>query len=188
MIVWKDYHFERKMYRKFHLKTTTNDDYQAMKEVLYRRYQRLLVEKQKLPDLICVDGGKGQVSAAYEVIQLFNLDIPILGLKKDKYHMLEGYVIQNEVTILDKKSPLYQFLGQLSEEVHRFTITFHQKTKNRKDYTSVLDNIPGLGPTRKKKLLASFKSIDDIKNASTEDLRSIGLPDKVIKSIKEGIS
>ncbi|WP_168711899.1 helix-hairpin-helix domain-containing protein [Acholeplasma laidlawii] len=89
---------------------------------------------------------------------------------------------------MDKKSPLYQFLGQLSEEVHRFTITFHQKTKNRKDYTSVLDNIPGLGPTRKKKLLASFKSIDDIKNASTEDLRSIGLPDKVIKSIKEGIS
>ena len=188
MIVWKDLHFERKMYRKFHLKTTTNDDYQAMKEVLYRRYQRLLIEKQLLPDLICVDGGKGQVSAAMEIVDALNLNIPVLGLKKDRYHQLEGYVIDNEVTLLDKKSPLYQFLGQLSEEVHRFTITFHQKTKNRKDYTSVLDNIPGLGPTRKKKLLSSFNSLDAIKAASTEDLRKIGLPDKVIKAIKEGIS
>lgn len=72
--------------------------------------------------------------------------------------------------------------------MHRFTITFHQKTKNRKDYTSVLDHIPGLGPTRKKRLLANFSSLDAIKNASTEDLRKIGLPDKVIKGIKEGIS
>jgi excinuclease ABC subunit C len=188
MIVWKDYHFERKMYRKFHLKTTSNDDYQAMKEVLYRRYQRLLVERQALPDLICVDGGKGQVSAALEIVDMLNLNIPVLGLKKDKYHQLEGYVIDNQVEIIDKKTPLYQFLGSLSEEVHRFTITFHQKTKNRKDYTSVLDNIAGLGPTRKKKLLASFKSLDEIMAASTEDLRRIGLPDKVIKAIKEGIS
>lgn len=188
MIVWKDFSFERKMYRKFHLKTTTNDDYQAMKEVLYRRYQRLIVEQKPLPDLICVDGGKGQVSAALEVMNLFNLDIPVLGLKKDRYHQLEGYVIDNEVTLLDKKSPLYQFLAPLSDEVHRFTITFHQKTKNRKDYTSVLDHIPGLGPTRKKRLLANFSSLDAIKNASTEDLRKIGLPDKVIKGIKEGIS
>jgi excinuclease ABC subunit C len=188
MIVWKDYHFERKMYRKFHLKTTSNDDYQAMKEVLYRRYQRLLVERHALPDLICVDGGKGQVSAALEIVDMLNLNIPVLGLKKDKYHQLEGYVIDNQVEIIDKKTPLYQFLGSLSEEVHRFTITFHQKTKNRKDYTSVLDNIAGLGPTRKKKLLASFKSLDEIMAASTEDLRRIGLPDKVIKAIKEGIS
>lgn len=188
MIVWKDYHFERKMYRKFHLKTTSNDDYQAMKEVLYRRYQRLLVERQSLPDLICVDGGKGQVSAALEIVDILNLNIPVLGLKKDKYHQLEGYVIDNQVQLIDKKSPLYQFLGSLSEEVHRFTITFHQKTKNRKDYASILDNIAGLGPTRKKKLLASFKSLDEIKAASTEDLRHIGLPDKVIKAIKEGIS
>jgi len=188
MIVWKDYHFERKMYRKFHLKTTSNDDYQAMKEVLYRRYQRLLVERQALPDLICVDGGKGQVSAALEIVDMLNLNIPVLGLKKDKYHQLEGYVIDNQVELIDKKAPLYQFLGNLSEEVHRFTITFHQKTKNRKDYASVLDNITGLGPTRKKKLLASFKSLDEIMAASNEDLRRIGLPDKVIKAIKEGIS
>src|SRR5690606_28656485 len=121
---------------------------------------------------------KGQVSAANEVVLSLNINIPILGLKKDRYHQLEGYVLNGETTILEKNSPLFFFLGKLSEEVHRFTITFHQKTKNRKDYTSVLDNIPGLGPKRKKKLLASFKSIDEIKNASVDDLRTIGLPDK----------
>ncbi|MBN3490702.1 excinuclease ABC subunit UvrC [Acholeplasma equirhinis] len=188
MIVWKDNHFERKMYRKFHLKTSTNDDYQSMKEVLYRRFQRLLIEKQRLPDLVCVDGGKPQVSAATEVLSELSLDVPILGLKKNKFHQLEGYVFNGEVTLLDKKDVLFQFLGKLSEEVHRFTITFHQDTKNRKDYTSVLDSIPGLGPTRKKKLLTQFKSIDEIKGASVEALREIGLPDKVIKAIKEGLS
>ncbi len=188
MIVWKENHFERKMYRKFHLKTSTNDDYSSMKEVLYRRYQRLLVEKQLLPDLICVDGGKGQVSAAKEVIDGLGLRIPILGLKKDKYHQLEGYVFDEVTTIIDKKHVLYAFLGKLSEEVHRFTISFHQNTKNRKDYQSILDNIPGLGVSRKKKLLTNYKSLDEIKQANVTDLRQIGLPDKVIKAIKEGIS
>ncbi len=188
MIVWKDNHFERKMYRKFHLKTTTNDDYQAMKEVLYRRYQRILIEKQLLPHLICVDGGKGQVSAAKEVIDSLAIDIPVLGLKKNKFHQLEGYVFNQQSTLLDKKSSLFQFLGKLSEEVHRFTITFHKDTKNRKDYASILDNINGLGKERKKKLLATFNSLDEIKEASIESLRTIGLPDKVIKAIKEGIS
>jgi excinuclease ABC subunit C len=188
MIVWKDHHFERKMYRKFHLKTTTNDDYQAMKEVVYRRYQRALTEQQKLPDLICVDGGKGQVSAALEVVDALSLNVPVLGLKKDQYHRLEGYVFNGEVHLLDKKGNLFQVLSKLSEEVHRFTITFHRETKNRKDYQSVLDHIPGLGKTRKKILLATYTSLDDIKHASIEDLRKLGLPDKVVKAIKEGIS
>ncbi|VEU82725.1 excinuclease ABC subunit C [Acholeplasma hippikon] len=188
MIVWKDNHLERKMYRKFHLQTTTNDDYQAIEEVIYRRYQRLLIEKQAMPDLICVDGGKGQVSRALETLKQLNLDIPVLGLKKNTFHQLEGYVLNEEVTMLDKKGGLYQFLGKLSEEVHRFTISFHKDTKNRKDYSSVLDNIPGLGKERKKKLLIKFSSLDAIKAASNDELREIGLPDKVIKAIKEGIS
>jgi excinuclease ABC subunit C len=188
MIVWKDHHFERKMYRKFHLKTTTNDDYQAMKEVVYRRYQRLLLEQQRLPDLVCVDGGKGQVSAALEVMESLSLDIRVLGLKKDQFHRLEGYVFNGEVHLLDKKGNLFQVLAKLSEEVHRFTITFHRDTKNRKDYSSILDHIKGLGKERKKILLSQFSSLDDIKNASVEDLRAIGLPDKVVKAIKEGIS
>ena len=182
MIVWKDHHFERKMYRKFHLKTTTNDDYQAMKEVVYRRYQRALIEQQKLPDLICVDGGKGQVSAALEVVDALSLNVPVLGLKKDQYHRLEGYVFNGEVHLLDKKGNLFQVLSKLSEEVHRFTITFHRETKNRKDYQSVLDHIPGLGKTRKKILLATYTSLDDIKHASIEDLRKLGLPDKVVSN------
>lgn len=188
MIVWKDNHFERKMYRKFHLKTSTNDDYLSTKEVLYRRYQRLLIDKQILPDLVCVDGGKGQVSAAKEVLESLGLTIPILGLKKNKFHQLEGYVFDDTTTIMDKKNVLYVFLGKLSEEVHRFTISFHQNTKNRKDYQSILDNIPGLGVERKKKLLTYYKSLDEIKMADIDELRRIGLPDKVVKAIKEGIS
>ena len=160
MIVWKDHHFERKMYRKFHLKTTTNDDYQAMKEVVYRRYQRALIEQQKLPDLICVDGGKGQVSAALEVVDALSLNVPVLGLKKDQYHRLEGYVFNGEVHLLDKKGNLFQVLSKLSEEVHRFTITFHRETKNRKDYQSCRsDSGPG---KPEENFTCNYTSLDEI--------------------------
>ena len=131
MIVWKDHHFERKMYRKFHLKTTTNDDYQAMKEVVYRRYQRALTEQQKLPDLICVDGGKGQVSAALEVVDALSLNIPVLGLKKDQYHRLEGYVFNGEVHLLDKGN-LFQVLSKLSEKYIDLPLLSTEKQKIEK--------------------------------------------------------
>lgn len=187
-IVWKNFKFERKMYRKYHLRTASDDDYQAIYEVVYRRTLHLLKEKEQMPDLICVDGGKGQVNKAKQALSDLNLKIPVMGLKKNKFHELEGYVFNNNSVDLDNKSELYKFLAKLSNEVHRYTITFHQKTKTRKDYTSVLDNIPGLGKTRKNRLLTSFPSIEKIKEASVDELREVGLPDRVIKAIKEGLS
>lgn len=185
MVVYKDGRFEKKMYRKFHIRSANQDDYQAMREVLYRRYQRLLMEKAKLPDIICVDGGKGQVSQAVSILSELGLDMPILGLKKDKSHQLEAVVYNQHVHMLDKKSPLYLLLAKFSEEVHRFTVSFHRQTRSKKSYESELGNIEGLGPKRKQKLLKAFKSIDDIKTASNEELSKLGIPMAVIKALKE---
>lgn len=185
LIVYKDQGFEKKSYRKYHLQTTTNDDYQAMKEVTYRRYQKLLLENGPYPDLILVDGGKGQLSAAKEVLSSLGLDIPIAGLKKNKKHILEALVIHNEVIPLLRQSEIYKFLLKLSEEVHRFAIDFHRKTRNKQAIKSPLDDIKGIGDKRKKLLLKHFKTMDDMKKASIEDYQALGIPLETAKKIKE---
>ena len=185
LVVFKEHSFDRKSYRKYHLQTTTQDDYQAMKEVTYRRYQKLLVEEKPMPDLILVDGGKGQLSAAQEVLDSLGLSISIAGLKKNQKHTLEALVFDNQVIPLLKQSELYKFLLKMSEEVHRFAITFHRETRKKKSQASVLDDIKGLGVKRKKLLLSHFTSIDAIKNASVEALRELGIPEAVAKSINE---
>ena len=185
LVVFKEHSFDRKSYRKYHLQTTTQDDYQAMKEVTYRRYQKLLVEEKPMPDLILVDGGKGQLSAAQEVLDSLGLSISIAGLKKNQKHTLEALVFDNQVIPLLKQSELYKFLLKMSEEVHRFAITFHRETRKKKSQASVLDDIKGLGVKRKKLLLSHFTSIDAMKNASVEALRELGIPEAVAKSINE---
>ncbi len=187
LIVYKDGDFDRKSYRKYHLKTTTNDDYQAMKEVIYRRYQKLLIENLDFPSLILVDGGKGQLHAAAEVLKNLNIQIKIAGLKKNSKHMLEALVYEDEVIPLLKNSDLYKLLLKLSEEVHRFAIDFHRNTRAKLSNNSPLDNIQGIGDKRKKALLSHFTSIDEIKNASDEELLSLGIPQAVIIQIKEGL-
>lgn len=185
LVVFKDTAFDKKSYRKYHLQTTTNDDYQAMKEVTYRRYQKLLIENGEMPDLILVDGGKGQLSAAQEILDSLNIKIPLAGLKKNSKHNLEAIVFKDQVIPLLKQSELYKFLLKISEEVHRFAITFHRETRKKKAASSILDDIKGLGEKRKKLLLSHFASIDAIKNASIEELRSLGIPEVVCKNIKE---
>ena len=185
LVVFKDTDFDKKSYRKYHLQTTTNDDYQAMKEVTYRRYQKLLVENGKMPDLILVDGGKGQLSAAKEILDSLGIKIPIAGLRKNNKHNLEALVYQNEVIMLLKQSELYKFLLKISEEVHRFAITFHRETRKKKAASSILDDIKGLGEKRKKLLLSHFSSIEAIKNAQIEELKSLGIPEAVCQNIKE---
>jgi len=188
LIVFRNGDFEKKSYRKYHSQTTTNDDYQAMKEVVYRRYQRMLVEGSDVPDLILVDGGKGQLSAAKEILDSLGLTIKIAGLKKNNKHALEALVYENEVIPLLKQSEIYKLLLKLSEEVHRFAIDFHRSTRNKLSVSSPLDEIPGIGDTRKKALLSHFSSIDAIKEASEEELLSLGIPKAVIQKIKEGLS
>ncbi len=185
LIVFKDEDFDKKSYRKYHLQTTKNDDYQAMKEVTYRRYQKLLMEGGSMPDLILVDGGKGQLSAAKEILDSLGIDIKIAGLKKNNKHTLEALVFEGEIIPLLKQSELYKFLLKLSEEVHRFAITFHRETRKKKAILSPLDDIKGIGEKRKKLLLSHFTSIDEIKNATAEQLKGLGIPDEVIKAIKE---
>lgn len=187
LVVYKDEDFDKKSYRKYHLKTTTNDDYQAMKEVVYRRYQRALIEGTTLPDLILVDGGKGQLNAAKEILDQLNLDIKIAGLKKNNKHQLEALVYQNQVLPLLRNSEVYQLLLKISEEVHRFAISFHRKTRDKTANNSILDQVKGIGPKRKLRLLSHFKSIDDIKNASDEALKNLGLTKDVIDQLREVI-
>ncbi len=156
-----------------------------MKEVTYRRYQKMLVENHPFPDLILVDGGKGQLSAAKEVLDSLGLKIKIAGLKKNSKHTLEALVYENEVIPLLKQSELYKFLLKLSEEVHRFAITFHRETRKKKAASSILDDIKGLGEKRKKLLLSHFTSIEQIKQASVEELKSLGIPEAVANAMKE---
>ena len=185
LIVFKDQGFEKKSYRKYHLQTTTNDDYQAMKEVTYRRYQKMLVENGVMPDLILVDGGKGQLHAASEVLSSLGLSIPIAGLKKNAKHSLDALVFKDQIMPLLRQSELYKFLLKLSEEVHRFAITFHRETRKKKAQQSILDDIEGLGEKRKKLLLSHFTSIDHIKEATIEDIKKLGIPEAVAKRLKE---
>jgi len=158
-----------------------------MKEVIYRRYQKLLIENLDFPSLILVDGGKGQLHAAAEVLKNLNIQIKIAGLKKNSKHMLEALVYEDEVIPLLKNSDLYKLLLKLSEEVHRFAIDFHRNTRAKLSNNSPLDNIQGIGDKRKKALLSHFTSIDEIKNASDEELLSLGIPQAVIIQIKEGL-
>ncbi len=185
MVVYDDLKFDKKSYRKYHLQTTINDDYQAMKEVTYRRYQKMLMENGEMPDLILIDGGKGQVNAALDSLVSLNLQVKVAGLKKNHRHQLEALVYDNEVIQLLTHSDLYKFLLELSEEVHRFAITFHRSTRDKVAHKSFLDDIKGIGPKRKKLLLQNYKSIEEIKEASEEDLRALGLPAESIRALKE---
>jgi excinuclease ABC subunit C len=187
MIVYEN-QFDKSNYRKYHLKTTTNDDYQAMREVTYRRYQRLLVEEKRLPDLVLVDGGLGQVRAAKDVLFELMVDLPVAGLKKNNRHQLEALIYNERSYALLKHSPLYKLLSKLSEEVHRFAIDFHRKTRKKKTIASPLDRIPGIGPKRKRMLLEHFKTMENLKNASEKELITLGLPKNVIQAMKEVIS
>jgi len=188
LVVFKEGEFEKKSYRKYHLQTTTQDDYQAMREVTYRRYQRMLVESQPMPDLILVDGGKGQLHAAEEILHELGLNIPIAGLKKNNKHTLEALIYNDQVIHLLKQTDLYKLLLNISEEVHRFAIDFHRKTRNKKANTSQLDQIKGIGKARKKLLLSHFTSIQAMKDASVQDLKKLGIPDDVITRIKEELT
>ena len=185
MVVYKDLKFEKRLYRKYHIKTAIQDDYQSFREVLYRRYQRLLLENKPMPDLILLDGGIGQLNVGIQVIKSLGLNIPIGSLKKNEKHQLQSLLTPEEEIILDKKSQLYRLLLSFSEEVHRFAISFHRKTKAKKEQVSLFDQIPGLGAQRKKKLLQSFYSIDEIKKATAEEIHAIGIPMEVAKKIKE---
>ena len=192
MVVFIDGKPAKNEYRKYKIKTVTGpDDYASMREVIYRRYARVLKENLPFPDLIIIDGGKGQVDAAREVLDnQLGLDIPIAGLAKNDKHktseMLFGQDL--EVVPLARNSPEFFLLQRIQDEVHRFAITFHRQLRSKTSFASKLDDIAGLGPKRKKALLKEFKSLKNIQNASIDEIRAIGIPEAVAKTIQSALA
>lgn len=175
MVVYKDGVPSKKDYRKYKIKTVEGpDDYASMKEVIYRRYYRLLMEQKEMADLIIVDGGLGQIKVAKEVIDSLNLSVHICGLSKDDKHSTAMLLDKdgNQVPI-DTKSPLFFLLTRMQDEVHRYAISFHRQVRSKSLFSSILDEVEGIGEARKKKLLNHFKSVKKMKEASLEELEAV---------------
>ena len=181
-VVFKSMKPSKKDYKKYNIKTVVGpDDYASMKEVVHRRYSRLLEEEEPLPDLIVADGGKGPMEVIREVIQdELNLDIPIAGLAKDNRHRTNEllYGFPPRVIGLKTDSELYHILTQLQDEVHRFAITFHREKRSKRALQSELDNIKGIGPKTRDGLLNGLKSVKTIREASLEELTAVIGPSK----------
>ncbi|QQK07403.1 excinuclease ABC subunit UvrC [Miniphocaeibacter halophilus] len=194
MIVFENGEKTPKEYRKFKIKTVEGaDDYASHREVLTRRFSRFIVENKKgnnlsgfgkRPSLIIMDGGKGQVNIAKDVLKEFNLAIPAIGLVKDDFHKTRGIIYENQEYPLKVSSALYRMLFQIQEEAHRFAINYHRKLREHDLKKSQLDEIEGIGNIRKKALIKHFKSIDKIKKASIEELMEV---DKINRSTAENI-
>lgn len=187
MVVFIDGRPAKNEYRKYKIKTVQGpDDYASMREVIYRRYSRVLKEGLPFTDLILIDGGKGQVDVAKDVLaNQLGVDIPVAGLaKNDKHKTSELLFGPNlEVVPLERNSQEFFLLQRIQDEVHRFAITFHRQLRSKNSFASKLDNIEGLGPKRKKNLLKEFKSLKNITAASVEELRKAGLPETVAKNV-----
>ena len=186
MVVFKMGKPSKNDYRKFKITNDVNDDYGTMREVIYRRYFRVLKENLEAPDLIIVDGGIGQINVAREVISQLGLKIEVCGLKKDDKHstnMLLGKEPLEEIKI-DKRSDLFLLLTKMQDEVHNFTISYHKNIRSRGALSSVLDNIEGIGEVRKNKLLKKYRTISKMKEASIEELEEV-LPKEVAVAFKD---
>ncbi|HIY57432.1 MAG TPA: excinuclease ABC subunit UvrC [Candidatus Tetragenococcus pullicola] len=187
MVVFIDGKPAKNEYRKYKIKTVTGpDDYASMREVIYRRYSRVLKEGLAFPDLLLIDGGKGQVDAARDVLEnQLGLDIPIAGLAKDDKHRTSEILFGPELNVvpLERNSAEFFLLQRIQDEVHRFAITFHRQLRSKNSFASKLDGVEGIGPKRKKMLLKEFKSFKKIKEASIEELHAHGLPQKVAENL-----
>ncbi len=179
----------KKMYRKFNIEgKEKRDDYASMKEVMRRRYSRLIEENAVFPDLILTDGGLGQIHAGSEVIEELGLTIPVFGLFKNDKHQTKGLMDKDgNVISLDDNKSLFFLLVRMQDEVHRFAITFHHQKRSKNFTKSILDDIEGLGPKRKQLILDHYTDIDSLKNATVEELSQY-LPKEVAIKVKEKIN
>lgn len=187
MVVFIDGKPAKKEYRKYKVKTVKGpDDYETMREVIRRRYERVLKENLPLPDLIVVDGGKGQISAATDVLENeLGLHIPVCGLVKDAKHKTAQLMAFDppEPVYLPRDSQEFYLLQRIQDEVHRFAISFHREQRAKSMVASRLDSIPGIGEKRRKALLKHFGSLKKIKEASVEDFRPLSIGDKLARQI-----
>lgn len=190
----------RSDYRKFKLKTVTGpDDYASMREVLTRRFTHGMEERAqnkeknlaqeygsftKFPDLILMDGGKGQVNIALEVLDELKLAIPVCGMVKDDHHRTRGLYFNNEEIPIDRHSEGFRLLTRIQDEAHRFAIEYHRSLRSKQQVRSILDDIPNIGETRRKALMRQFQSLEKIREASVEQLREVdGMNEKAAQSV-----
>ncbi len=200
MVVYEQGKPKRSDYRKFKIKTVSGpDDYACMREVLTRRFthgmeeQRELDEKElekefgsftKFPDLLLMDGGRGQVNIALEVLNELHINIPVCGMVKDDNHRTRGLYFNNVEIPIDRHSEGFKLITRIQDEAHRFAIEYHRSLRSKTQVKSVLDDIPGVGPARRKALMKAFKSIDEIKSATAEELaEKAGLPQSTAEEI-----
>lgn len=186
MVVFKNGKPSKKDYRKYKVSVDMNDDYNTMKEIIYRRFYRGLVEKTEMPDLILVDGGITQIGACKSVLDELHLNIKVCGLRKDDHHRTNELVDGDTLKVYDipKGSDIFHYLTRIQDEVHRFTITYHKTLRDKGSIGSILDNIDGIGSVRKKELIKRFGSIKKMKEASIEELSGI-IPETVAIELKK---
>ena len=202
MVVFEKGKPKRSDYRKFRIKSVAGpDDYACMKEVLTRRFVHGMEEQEKLkeqeidaafgsftkfPDLLLMDGGKGQVNIALEVLQELKIDIPVCGMVKDDNHRTRGLYFNNEEIGIDTRSEGFKLITRVQDEAHRFAIEYHRSLRSKSQVKSVLDEIPGVGPARRKALMRHFKSIEDVKNADVSMLSEVPeIPEHIAEAIYE---
>jgi excinuclease ABC subunit C len=200
MVVFEKGKAKRSDYRKFRIQSVSGpDDYSCMKEVLTRRFlhgmeeQEALKQKDvdnefgsftKFPDLLLMDGGKGQVNIALQVLEELHLDIPVCGMVKDDNHRTRGLYYQNVEIPIDTHSEGFKLITRIQDEAHRFAIEYHRSLRSKAQVKSVLDDIPGVGPARRKSLMKHFGSIQEIREASVEKLAEVPeIPENIAKQI-----
>ena len=179
MVVFNDFLPLKDEYRKYKIDNGVKDDLSAMREVIYRRYYKVIMENLTPPDLIVVDGGELQVKTVVSIIDELNLNINVIGLKKDEHHRTSTIINRDlEEIKIDSKSNLFLFLANIQEEVHRYAINYHRNIKNKGMLSSVLELVPGVGEKRRKELLKRFSSLKKMKEASLKELEEV-LPEEV---------
>ena len=190
MVVFEGGKPKKSDYRKFKIKSIFGpNDYGSLQEVLDRRFNRMRTEEagssfSKMPDLILMDGGKGQVSIAEKVMEKYQLHIPICGMVKDDRHRTRGLLYQGEEILFETRSEGFKLITRIQDEVHRFSIEYHKKLRGKAQIQSILDDIPGIGKERKKILIQHFKSVENLKAASLDEIEQVeGIPQNVASNI-----
>ncbi|MGT2829139.1 excinuclease ABC subunit UvrC [Streptococcus hillyeri] len=192
MVVFENGKPNKKEYRKYKIKTVDGpDDYASMREVIRRRYSRVKRDGLVPPDLIIIDGGQGQVNIAKDVLKNeLNMVIPVAGLQKNDKHQTHELLFGEPLETIDlpRNSQEFFLLHRIQDEVHRFAITFHRQVRSKNSFSSRLDGIEGLGPKRKQALLKQFKSLTAIQQASAEEIKALGIPEKVAEAVLEKLN
>ena len=178
MVVYEDGKPKKSDYRKFRIQTVIGpNDYASLREVLTRRFQRSLAAEDgnfvKLPDLILMDGGRGQVNIALEVLQRFDLQIPVCGMVKDDQHRTRGLWYRGAELPISERSEGFKLVTRIQDEAHRFAIEYHRSLRSKAEVHSVLDDIPGIGAVRRKTLLRQYGGVEGVRAASVEELSTL---------------